>query len=53
MRIIDNIQTYFKSTDQYDGPYSCSVLDRIGVKEYSTINAKTQLKDFNRLNDWK
>ena len=46
-------QTCCESTDQCDGPPPCSVLDRTGVKECSTINGKAQPKDRTHWNDWK
>ena len=46
-------QTCCESADQCDGPLSCSVLNRTGVKEYSTTNGKAQLKDRTHWNDWK
>jgi len=50
---MDKTQASCESTDQCDGPSSCSVLNRTGVKKYSTINRKVQLKDCTRWNDWK
>ena len=42
---MDKTETQCESTDQCDEPLAGSVLNRTGVKKYSTINGKAQLKD--------
>lgn len=50
---MDKTQASYESTDQCDGPPSCSVLNRTAIKKYLTINGRTQLRDSNHWNDWK